>query len=306
MPVDSDGNRADFIMDPNATWNRMNCGRIYENYITAASRDVAKWVIKKLNINPIEPHLNRVVKQLEQTNPQLFNEAWDYLMGYYQIVSPMRMYQWFFTNQYRGSKSDHLASIVKDGVVTLYIPPENEPEGLHIIRQIQLKYPPTYGPVSWISEEGIKVTSKNNIRIASLYIILLEKTGDDWSAVSSAKVQHFGVISQVTNEDKYSKPTRVHSVRVIGESEYRIWSAYCGGEVTADVFDRNNNPIAHQAVIENLITSKEPSNIDRIINRKIIPYGMNKPLQLTRHLAQCGGWHTVYRPYQKAKEAITH
>ena len=298
MPVDSDGNRTDMIVDPGATSNRMNWGRMHEHYINAASRDIAKRIMNELGIHKTDMHIRQKVKALEQTNPELIERVWQYVMGYYKIVSPERMYKFFMEGRYREPRWEHIAYIVKQVFVDLYIPPENEPEGLDILRQIEKQYKPVYGPVSWINEQGERIVSQDNVRIGSMYIIMLEKTGDGWSAVSSAKVQHFGVISQVTNEDKYSKPNRVHAVRAIGESEGRIWVAYCGPEITADVFDRNNNPLSHQHILMNILSAPVPSNIERVIDRKVHKLGGSKTIQLIRHLEQCGGWKTVYSPYK--------
>jgi len=303
MPVDENGNRADIIMDPNSTVSRMNLGRLYEQYLNAASRDVTFKIRQDLGMAPNEKMLEQKLTQLDIDQDFNLERAWKYLMGYYSIVSP-RMYRWFNSGDYQVSKdkqtssmkAQHLASVIKKGIY-LHIPPENEPEWQNILIELEKHYRPTYGPVSYIGNSGNKVTTVNNIRIGSVYIILLEKIGDDWTAVSSGKLQHFGVLSQVTNSDKYGQPSRNQAIRALGESEVRIYVSYAGERVTADILDRNNNPATHKQITYNILSAVEPTNIEIAVDRKIIPLGGNKPLQLVKHILECGGVKFIYKPH---------
>lgn len=300
MPVDADGNRADMVMDPNATMSRMNPGRLYEQYINAASRDVSKRLRTELQLAENTPGLFTRLLNMETEQPALINTAWDYLMGYYRIVSP-KMYLWFTGGRYvqfQGSKAFHLACIIKDGIY-LYMPPDNDPEPVEMIRELEKHYRPTYGPVTYKGYSGNVVTTIDPVRIGSVYIILLEKIGDDWTAVSSAKLQHHGVLAQVSQADKYSQPTRVQPIRAFGEAEVRITEAYAGPEITADILDRNNNPAAHRAVVHSILEAERPTNIYCAINRAQVPLGGSKPLQLAKHIGECAGWRFHFEPREK-------
>ena len=294
MPVDENGNSADIIMDPNSTISRMNLGRFYEQYINSASRDVHKRICDNLGVKPfIKPmeaynHLNKVPKELIDQN-------YYYLLNYYKIVSP-KMYSWFEKGQVTDTPQEYLASIINKGV-GLYIPTDNEPDTQDIVLQIEEQYKPTYGPVSYIGNSGQRVTTKENVRIGSVYFILLEKIGDDWSAVSSGKLQHFGVLSQLTKADKYSKPARNQAVRGAGEAEVRIMVSYIGDEFVAEMMDRNNNPNTHKKIIENILKADQPTNIDSLIDRKENPFGGAKPVQLVNHILQVSGVEVEYSPY---------
>jgi len=300
MPVDEAGNRADIVMDPNSTMSRMNLGRLYEQYINAASRDVAKQVRYRLGLEgkSVDTLPERVVRseleRVEKETPDFFNTAWDYLMGYYEIVSP-KMYIWFTTGQYKGSRLDHLTAVARDGIY-LYIPPESDVEMTDVVKELEQWYRPTYGPVTYVGNSGQRITTKNPVRIGSLYVILLEKTGDDWTAVSSAKLQHYGVLSQVTNADKYSQPSRNQAIRALGEAEVRIYVSYVGPKTTADILDKNANPITHEEGLKTILLSEKPTNITELVDRNKTPMGGSKPLQLVNHIAECGGWRFRYLP----------
>ncbi|MDR3392235.1 MAG: hypothetical protein P4L77_10935 [Sulfuriferula sp.] len=329
MPVDEDGNRADIVMDGNSTNSRMNLGRLQEQYMNAASRDVRKRICARLGLDVNMPALQTKIEQLESSQPGIVDEAWNYLMGYFRIVSPERMLAWWGDRKYtpplgkpehwsaidpknkyvtwEGNtafnacpRSAYLASIIAqpNGII-LYFPPEHEVEFPDIIEQCEAdpRYRPIYGPVTYTGYSGNTWLTENKVRIGSVYIIELEKIADDWTAVSSSKRQHFGVISQVTSWDKHSTPQRTNAIRAWGESEIRILVSFGGSRVTADILDRNNNPMTSRHILYNILRAPKPTDIEKVVDRSIVPYGGNKPVQLFKHMAECGGWGLEYRPY---------
>ena len=299
MPVDKDGNRADMIMDGNSTVNRMNVGRLYEQYINGASRDVAKKIRLDLGIKHKDIHSKTKVENIFYENPTLFNSAYNYLLGYYKIISE-KMFTWM-NNASDREKIDHMASIIRDHIY-LYMPPDIETEYTEIVKNLEKHYPQTYGPVSYIGNSGVRVTTKDPVRIASMYIILLEKTGDDWASVASGKLQHFGILSQLTKQDKYSQPTRMQPVRAIGESEARIFVSYTGPEAMAEIMDRNNTPGTHREIVSNILKAENPTAIKSVIDRTKFPYGGSKPLNIVNHFLLCAGVRFVYQPQNEGKK----
>ena len=295
MPVDGNGVRADIIMDPGSIPARMNPGVPYEQYFNAASYDVVLKIVSALNVSKSDKLLPTKLLAMEKTDPDTINKVWDYLLGYYKIISP-KMYEWFTCGVYPNPRTVHLASIVNKGIFIHY-PPNNEPEAEDIISEIETHYKPLYGPVTYIGNSGRRVTTKANVRIGSSYMILLEKTGDDWTAVSSSKVQHYGVLAQITNADKYAQPSRQNAIRALGESEVRIYNSYVGTRVTADIIDRNNNPKTHKQIVESILQAAQPTNIQTSVNRAVIPLGGSKPVQLVKHLVEVSGLRFIYREH---------
>lgn len=303
MPVDADGQRAQIIMAPDSVASRMNIGILHEQYINGASHAQHTRLKQAFNYNGETVHeLFKRLRVLDEQQDPLFEHWWANLLGYYQIVSPTQ-YEFFTSGQYQKPRSHHLAHVIADPSehIHLYIPPDNPPEMLDIIRQLEQSYPQTYGPVTYRGHNGQYVTTKRKIRIASVYMILLEKTGDDWAAVSSGKLQHFGVLSQVTNSDKYSTPTRTNSIRAHGEAEVRNDISYVGPRPTAELMDRNNNPATHKFMLHSILNADQPTNIFEAVDRNVIPLGGHKALQLIKHYALCGGWKFMWSPYVPVK-----
>lgn len=304
MPMDAHGNRADAIMDGGATVSRMNYGRLYEHFFNAASRDLVRELTIGLGFQPTSKDVYKKLTALEEDNPALFEHAWNRLMGLYEIISP-RQYAMFIGGRYengrQGYRSQHLSRVIKHYLdknqgAHLFVPTDNEPEVTDIVRNLQAFCPPLNEPVTYVGNSGRRVTTVNPVQIAPLYVMLLEKIADDWSACPSGKLQHFGVLSQLSAGDKYSKPTRTQPIRAMGESEVRIYGAYCGTEVTADMLDKNNNPFTHKYMLQQIYSADKPTAIKTIVDRSKVPMGGSKPLQLIKHIASAGGWKFVYEP----------
>lgn len=285
-------------MDPNSTIDRMNLGRFYEQYINGASRDTHLRICNMLNIKPFT-NMHPALDWINTLDKNVIDSTYNYLFGYYNIISP-RMAGWFTSGKIQQSKEEYLSEIVEKGVY-LYIPTDNPISTQDAVVQLEQHYPQTYGPVSYIGNSGNMVTTEENVRIASVYIIMLEKIADTWSAVSSSKLQHFGVISQLTRNDKYSKPARNKAVRGTGEAEVRILISYIGSEHVAEIMDRNNNPSTHKLIVQNLLAAKRPTNVPNLVDRRKHPFGGNKPIQLMKHILQVSGVKFAYSPHKPVK-----
>lgn len=293
MPVDQDGNRAEIVMDAGSTINRMNVGRLYEHYISAAARDVTKRIRTMLGIPQCKKSqaLSALMGLYQHSRAQVA-DAYQYLLGFYKIVSP-RSFDFFSSDLKEEEKLEHLADIVEDGLY-VYWPIENEPEGPEVIKQLERHYRPVYGPVQYVGNSGNLVTTKQNVRVAPFYVMLLEKIADDWMAVSSAKAHHFGVLTPVIRAEKHSLPFSNTPVRFLGETEGRLMAGYSGPEAVAEIVDRSNSPATRKQIVRAILNAPAPTNIDQAVNRNDIPLGGSKPIQLANHVLQCAGMQFVY------------
>lgn len=267
MPIDAAGNRAELIVDGISTIKRMNVSRLFEQYINACSREV-----------------ELVIRNMVQTNEpkEVIN---NYLMGYYNLVNP----DMAELVSVEGVVTDaHLQSVLTKGI-HLWIPSENQREPLDTIKQLMKHYPPVFGPVTYRGVDGNLVTTKENVLIGSMYILLLEKTGRDWSGVASSKLSHFGIPAKLTSVDRNLAPMRIQPIR-FGESEFRLFCATMGGQAAADLLDRTNNPVKRKYIQETLLRSEQPTNIKQLIDPVKMPSGQGNILGLIRNFVECSGW----------------
>lgn len=295
MPVDAAGNRADIIMAPDARMARMNLGGLYEPYINAVSRDFMVEVKEALGLDPKVTGVVNYDMPAIKRHPN-FPAVEARIKRFYEIISP-RTHNWLTNGDYGKPFEQHLHELLKDGFYH-YIPPDNEPEGPQIVRDLQREFKSVYGPVTYIGNSGLRRTTKRPHRIGSMYIIILDKIGDDRTAVSSSKLQNFGVLAPITSRDKNSSPIRRQAIRAFGETEERIIAANVDDETMAELGDRNNNILTHRIILDALYNAPRPTNVVNLVNRDENPLGNARPLQLVKHQAFCGGWKFVYEPYQ--------
>ncbi len=302
MPVDENGNRADIVMDGLSTISRMNLGRLYETYINAAFRDCLNKIKHNLNISPeLETDKKKLKTFFNQLPANVKKEAFDFLVNLYKLVSIIQ-YESFMQGTAE-EQIQHLYSCLLDDRIYVYYPPDNQLEGRDIIRNIENSvYRPIYGPVTYRDYYGNKVTTKKPVRVSKIYFMLLEKTGNDWSAVSSGKLQTFGVLSHITKFDKFAEPTRLQATRNVGEDEARIFSANCSPDAVAELIDRYNNPLTHKEMVNSILNAPQPSNVDVSIDRSKIEFGGAKPLQLVKHLFMCAGYRFAYANKEKEND----
>lgn len=60
-----------------------------------------------------------------------------------------------------------------------------------------------YGPVTYVGHSGERVTTKNDVRIAEIPVMLLDKIADDWLATSSGKHSNIGILAARVTADRY-------------------------------------------------------------------------------------------------------
>ena len=173
---------------------------------------------------------------------------------------------------------------------------------MQYIGEIQSMHTPTYSPVTFRDSSGNLVVTKAPVRIGKVYFILLEKTGSDWSALSSGRLQQHGILAPITANSKHTTPTREQPPRSSGEAELRNFVSYVGPHYAADLLDRNNNPEVHREIVRQILAAPQPTNIERVIDRKLYPLGYSKPLQIIKHMALCSGYQFVYDPLTELSE----
>ena len=63
-----------------------------------------------------------------------------------------------------------------------------------------------------------------------------------------------------------------------------------------ELLDQTNNPLAHTSVVNSILTAKEPTNIDRAVDRVKVPFGNSRPVSLLSHMLQTRGIEFKYVP----------
>ena len=290
MPVNAIGRRADIIMAPRARPNRMNFGGSYEQFFNAIADDFVYFCKQALAIRTdedITPALN--------SQPDLAKHLAKKLSKFLYTISPVMVDRLVQVNADMVSELEYA---LRNGIY-IYSPPENEKELTQAVIELCRDFPQVYGPVRYIDDDGNVITTTENVRIGSVYIMALEKIGNDWLATNSGKLQHFGILTPVPKHMKYLTPTPQQPVKGISESESRLRVSYDRHPiVTADILDQNNSPITHEVICQNILNAENATGIDKIIDRSAVPLGTHKGLQILKHILLCRGIKLVYKPYR--------
>lgn len=311
MPFDAQGNRAHVLMDGGARVSRQNYGGLYEQFFNACSRDLTKEFCNLFSVPYPETHGQKLPQAVKMRVDAAYkandmtggvprekaNAAWDRLLRYFDIICPNQAE--FYRNEARkGLRGEHMIDIMEDGIY-IHHPTNNDPELPDVIDALQAEFMPHMSPVTYRDHSNEMVTTVESMLIGEIYFIMLEKTGDDWTAVPSGRLQNFGILSHINNQDKNASPWRQQAIRAWGETETAIGVSYMGARVMAEIMDRNNNIESHRQGIYSILRADNPSDIDVLVDRKVIPLGNAKPLELVHHLALCNGWKFTFKPYEE-------
>lgn len=289
MPVDKWGNRAELIIYGGSTIRRLNFGRLYEHGWNAAARDV----VQRIKIQAgFERHYTLTNSELDTVvrNAEYVNWAFEELLDFYSIVAPTMK----SLLDDEKDRAGYIKSVLKDDHY-LYCPINDSNNLMQAVNKLLgSRHCPNYDTVQYRDQGGTWVETYNKVLIGKLYIMPLEKIGEDRSAVASVEVQGFGLPSKLSKNDRATTPIRESAIRSYGESETRSYISTCGPEATTELLDQTNNPEAHQEVIRSILLAPKPTAIARAVCRKKVPYGGSRPAQLFAHLLKTRGLRLVY------------
>lgn len=287
MPYDDMGNVADLIVDDKSTIKRLIKGKLHEHYIAACMRDEST-------------RIKRIAEDYPNGIPDnVYAELWERILGFYKIVSPP-FYE--LIGEIKPDIKEHVDNVIRDGMY-LYLPTDNPVCYLDVARLLREHYPACNAPVNFIDMDGKPTKTVNKVIIGQIYYILLEKVANDFSAVSSAKLQHYGLPAKPSGESRYGEPIKMTPVR-FGESEYRLFAATVGGENLAELADRSTNILVHDEILKNLLEAKQPTNVYNLVDRKEFPVGQGFIQKVIHHSLRTLGVEIVKGgdgPYSELK-----
>ena len=287
------GNRAHIIMDPKSTISRLNVGRLYERNVKAAMvvlEHLVRDEYKSYNVS--EPY--------ELTDSQLvslFSHPKDFVTIIGNKLSDY--YNYIIKNHDREAMISIIEEIIKDRF-RIYLTMDDDKRKYEIVGDLANSiYKPVYDKITYVYN-GENRVSKNNIMIAPMYMFQLNKIADAVLTASSAKLNHFGIPVVTSKADRYSLPSKNSPVRTQGETEGRIFAAYGGREFLAELKDLNTSIESHSTAYETILTTKTPTDIPRVIDRKLLPYGSERGLTILNSL-----WNSIGMELEYVKEDKT-
>lgn len=283
MPRDKDGNIADMIAFSKGAVSRLNPGQFYEQFLSAAIRDMAKVI--RVQMDRGDPH----------------EQIWNGLLQFYEAVSPEFVRDVLEIYTGLNEQQLHLKEIYDNGIYVV-VRPTDPHLGPNQVRAIRKIIEPTYGPVTYVNEQGITAITEENVFIGALDIILLEKTNHTAMSTSSTSLQQHGLVAGSSKVTRESHPSKQQSTRVFGETEVRLLAGSLGRKAIAELLDHANSPTTHREVVRSILHNPESNYIPNIVNREQYPVGSSRAQGFIRNLLRCRGTKIV----QPNKEHLAH
>lgn len=276
-----DGSRADIVMDPSSIVSRMNVGRLYEQYFNASSRKA-----KKLITAAIPNRANYTDKEAM--------DAFKILLEYVSIVNETQYKAYASVKDMKDIRTIIDECLDKEVHILYTVSAEKKPYDV-VLDMEETKFAADVGNVM-VYHNGVWKKTKNKILIGPLYIILLSNTADHFLSSASPKTNHYGLPIGVGNAGKYSQPWKNSPTKTLSETEVRLFIAYGGRISMAELKDRANAIDTHIHIYKTLLEHDTPSNIDKIVDRNLIPYGGDVSISLIDTLFNTSGMDIEYIP----------
>ncbi len=281
MPVDKYGNVADLISEPGSQISRMNLGVGYEQVFSAAARIVKDLVIGKFeSLN--KPIRTLTLSELEFCLQDTYN--------FYEVCNPK--FGKYVEKASLEDKRDSLNVILEKEFYPLITVDETSDKWMIE----KLKKTPYYYKKDriWLTGENGKELTDEPIAIQPSYFLLLSKIADSWLSCSSAKVNHYNIPVKVSNRDRNRFPYNNTPTKTLGPSEMRSFLAHVGRLGTITLKEYSTSLITHRQICESLLTVDAPTNIEQVIDRDKIPFGVDAAVDLAKITFACNGVKSEY------------
>lgn len=287
--VDEFGNKivADIVMEPASVVSRLNPGRIFEQFFCDASRRTQTLIRNTLG-----------GKSESQSSDAEIDAAFDLLLGFIKIIGTAQYDAYLSVKGDMCKKREIIRECVEEEVFIHYrVSSEKLPYQIYLDLQNTIYFPKLLP--AFIKKDGVITQFKTPMRIAPVYEIVLNKTADLFLAVAGAKVNHYGIPINAGTSGKDRMPSKSNSVKSISETESRLYNAYGGKKVLAELKDRANSISTHKHIYKNILDADMPTNMNNVVNRQQQPFGDDAGLQLVNNIMNSAGISIDYTPIEK-------
>ncbi|AWN08956.1 putative DNA-directed RNA polymerase beta subunit 1 [Salmonella phage SPAsTU] len=277
MPINEFGERVHVIRSMNAVIRRSTYAALFHMYWSAASEQL------KMRLQPI-----LAAGQIE--------EAWSILMDYIDRYNP----KWtFYLNASHNTveAKRELFKEIYDFTIRIWLPHELDDTQVEICQRLG-EYAPRKSKLLITNYQGEKEWTKNQFYVGSVETLRLDKTGREFSSISSMYTNFLGSID-ASNQGRGSYPINLKSLKWGGPSEQRLTDGFGPGNFP-ETHDRANNPAVHRAIVTGMFNSKTPTNPGVLIDRKKMPLGDSQIDRMIRNIHICEGFQLV-RPIREKK-----
>lgn len=261
---------------------RMNIGNLYEQHFTMMSRRVKQIVTNEVSM---------VTEPISHMDEATINRLWTIPLGLLEIIGTGQYDS--YLNAAMPDKRRVLQEIV-DNEFFIYYTISSERKPYQVVGDVKgTIYEPIKAHLEWMSN-GKKVVSKDKVYIGPQYIILLSKIADDFLSCPTHMINHFGFPISVGGKQKNMYPWKLSPVKMLSETEARLYASYVGPKALAEIKDRANSIPTHMEIYKNILTAKKPSNVKTLVDRTKVPYGSDSAIIFLNNILNPSGIKLEY------------
>lgn len=275
MPLDEFGQRIHCMRSTNAIMRRSTYAAPYHIFWSAASEQL------KLRMKPM--------LEADQVD-----EAWALLIEYLECYNEKWSQAIALSHQTRDKKLELFEQIYQTSI-RIWLPHELPKSRLEICEGLG-QFTPKRTKLLMTDYRGRKVWTKNTFYSGYVETLRLDKTGREFSSMSSMYTNYLGAID-ASGAGAGSYPMKYKAIKFGGEAERRLLEAYLKGAFD-EIHNRANSPDVHRAVVRGLYTSHTPTSPGYLIDRNKFPMGQSQIDKLVENIHRCEGFQLV-RPLRK-------
>jgi len=262
MPRNADGTVASVLKMTKGAISRANPSQNIGGYIGAACRDYS----------------NKVRKYVNDGVPTsvIFEE----LLDFYDCIDVN--IRKFLLSYDEKSRIEHINLICKSRI----IPPinvESETNPLIMILKLEKSFPPTRGRVQYMNTKGEWELSKNEVLIEVQDYMVLEQSYINPSVMGSSSSNIYGLPAKPSKPLKYIRPIKIKPTANVSETEHRLYLAIMGPEYE-NLLELAGNPDKQRAMIQTILKSSTPSEIESVVNRIDCESSGHRALKILTHV----------------------
>lgn len=120
-------------------------------------------------------------------------------------------------------------------------------------------------------------------------MMLLERVGDTFAAVNSAKRQHHGIPTKASKTDRNSFPVKISSTRFPSEADTKSVQSHLNNEAIPELIDRSLNPVSHRILCRELVRNPRPGQIKDAVPRNLFPRKGNRVIAIRDNMLFTAG-----------------
>lgn len=271
MPLNEFGERVHVMRSMNAVPRRSTYSGLFHMYWSAASEQL------KMRLKPM----------LDEGK---LDEPFEILLDYLACYNP----DWanvILQDHDTPERKRELFKEIYNFSIRIWLPHELDKSSVELVKSLKPEYRPKKSKLLITNYDGVQEWTKNEFYVGFVETLRLDKTGREFSSISSMYTNYLGMID-ASNQGRGSYPINYSAKKWGGEAEHRLCDGY-GLGMFDEVHNRSNSPDVHRQIVEGMYNSPTPSNPGVLVDREKYPLGDSQVDRMIDNIHRCEGFVLV-------------